>query len=501
MNRRDFIKTSSILTLPLLLKSCHWEDEDQPFPIHVHSDVDTGHLVYQSHQYERIPGESVEVVIVGGGMAGLAAACRLKDRDFLLFELSSALGGTSCAYRSEELTFAQGAHYDMGYPHSYGSEVLDLFESLNIITYQPWKKEWGFTDQEHLVMHRRKNQCYDHGEIRKEVIKAGRLRDWFFDLLKPYQGQMHLPTRLIDAKFRPLDRISFADFLGKSLDLNDQFLAWVSYHTKDDYGADAHAVSALAGIHYFTCRPYNSEIVELFSPPEGNHYFIKKMADRVGADRLKANHLVKHISETSDGFRIEVIDTVNQQVRRVTAKKVIYAGQKHALKYIFPQHASLFGNNRYAPWMVVNLVLERSSEDWGYWQNEMLTKDETFLGFIDSTTQYKASPRHRVLTAYYCLPPSSRNDLVNVEATKNQIVESTAHHISNYLGEDIRPALRQADIKVMGHAMPIPGIGYLFDDKNQYLKNRNMVYAGVDNSRLPLLFEAVDSGITAAGMI
>ena len=501
MNRRDFIKTSSIVTLPLLLKSCGWQDEGQPFPVHVHSDAGTGHLVYQSDQYERITGESVEVVIVGGGIAGLAAACKLKDRDFLLFELSSTLGGTSSAYRSEELTFAQGAHYDMGYPQSYGSEVLDLLESLNIISYQPWKEEWGFTDQEHLVMHRRKNQCYDHGEIRKEVIKAGRLRDRFFELLKPYQGQMHLPTRLIDAKYRPLDRLSFVDFLGKNLDLNDQFLAWVGYHTKDDYGADAHAVSALAGIHYFTCRPYNSEIVELFSPPEGNHYFINKMADRVDGDRLKPNHLVKHITETPNGFRIEVIDTINQQVRMVTAKKVVYAGQKHALKYIFPEDASLFANNRYAPWMVVNLVLERSADNWGYWQNEMLTRDETFLGFIDSTTQHKASPRHRVLTAYYCLPPSSRNDLVNVEATKNQIAKSTAQHISNYWGKDIRPTLRQVDIKVMGHAMPIPGKGYLFDDKNQYRKNSNIVYAGVDNSRLPLLFEAVDSGIMAAGMI
>ena len=151
--------------------------------------------------------------------------------------------------------------------------------------------------------------------------------------------------------------------------------------------------------------------------------------------------------------------------------------------------------------MVVNLVLERSTDNWGYWQNEMLTRDETFLGFIDSTTQHKASPRHRVLTAYYCLPPSSRNDLVNVEATKNQIAESTAQHISNYWGKDIRPTLRQVDIKVMGHAMPIPGKGYLFDDKNQYRKNSNIVYAGVDNSRLPLLFEAVDSGIMAAEMI
>jgi len=49
----------------------------------------------------------------------------------------------------------------------------------------------------------------------------------------------------------------------------------------------------------------------------------------------------------------------------------------------------------------------------------------------------------------------------------------------------------------MGHAMPVPKKGYLFDDKNKYRSDKNLVYAGVDNSRLPLFFEALDAGIQA----
>ena len=55
-------------------------------------------------------------------------------------------------------------------------------------------------------------------------------------------------------------------------------------------------------------------------------------------------------------------------------------------------------------------------------------------------------------------------------------------------------------IKVMGHAMPIPAPGYLLKDANN-ASNAEMIYAGVDNGRLPLLYEALDSGLQAASLI
>jgi hypothetical protein len=53
----------------------------------------------------------------------------------------------------------------------------------------------------------------------------------------------------------------------------------------------------------------------------------------------------------------------------------------------------------------------------------------------------------------------------------------------------------------MGHAMPIPTKDYLFTDKNHQRPDNDFVFAGVDNARLPLLFEAVDSGIEAVKLL
>ena len=59
--------------------------------------------------------------------------------------------------------------------------------------------------------------------------------------------------------------------------------------------------------------------------------------------------------------------------------------------------------------------------------------------------------------------------------------------------EPIRP--EAAFIHVMGHAMSIPTPHYLF---NTYPEIGNFKFAGADTGRLPLLFEAIDSGIMAA---
>ena len=497
MKRREFVKSSALATLPLLLKGCNWIKPKAQYPVHIYSDAKTCHLVYENSKFTQVNINSIETLVVGGGIAGLAAASKLQGTDYLLCELSEKLGGTSSAYRSEGLLFSQGAHYDLSYPSNYGSEVLQFLEELSIIKYQSWNGRWSFTDDQYLIAHRRKNQCYDNGEFRKDVLAESPLKNDFLNLIRTYKNEMLLPTRFIPEKHRHLNEITFLDFLNTRLELTSEFIKGLDYHMKDDYGSDAATVSALAGIHYFACRPYYDEVVELFSPPEGNNYFIKKMSDKLNNDQVLTQHLVKKINETTDGFKVEIADIANQQVKVVNTKKIIYAGQKHALKYIYPPGYDLFTDNNIAPWMVVNVVIKNELEKIGYWQNEMLTDDTTFLGFVDSDTQHSGSA-YRVLTGYYCLPPSSREDLINVEENKATIAEMTADHMSDYFKEDIQSLIERVDIKVMGHAMPIPKPGYLFNDKNSLSQNPNIRYAGVDNGRLPLLFEALDSGLNSA---
>jgi protoporphyrinogen oxidase len=501
MERRKFLKISSLATLPLILKSCDWGEIDGQFLITVYTDIHTGHLIFKSSTFPKTELLTTNTLVVGGGVSGLSAANQLGNKDFLLCELSDDLGGTSSSITNGGVTFAQGAHYDLAYPSNYGQEGLELLKSLDIVEYQSWKDTWSFKDKQFIVPNPRKNQCFEDGKMRSDVLPEGELKEKFQDLLRPYYGRMPMPTTLVDEELRELNELSFYDFLQNNLALTPAFKRSLDYHMLDDWGGNTNQVSALAGIHYFTCRPYETQVVDLFSPPDGNGYFIKKLANNLPTERLLTSHLVKSIRAEEDGFVTEVVDIKSKSVKTIKSSKVIYAGQKHALKYIMPEQYRYFEENVYAPWLVLNFVLKNELKIKGFWQNEMLMEDETFMGFVDSDMQETGNKSHRILTAYYCLPPESRNDLKNVETNKEVIVEKTIGYLNQYFGQDISSLIQEAHIKVMGHAMPVPKPGYLFDDKNINRLHKNMTFAGVDNARLPLFFEAMDAGIQAAKLL
>ncbi|MEL7002958.1 MAG: NAD(P)-binding protein [Bacteroidota bacterium] len=483
----------------MILQSCNWSDQlDYKFDIEVNSDMNVGHLLMKSQDFEKGTSTSVETLIVGGGVAGLSAAYQLKSKDFLLCELSDQLGGTSGSNVFNSLRFAQGAHYDLAYPEYYGEKVLEMLSSLNIIRHQPWKNNWSFNDERYIVPFRLRNQCFESGQYRKDVLREGAIKESFIKLIMPYQRHMTLPSTEINHQFRHLNKVTFESFLKSNIKVDQNFMRGIDYHMLDDYGGTANQVSALAGIHYFMCRPYYKEVVELFSPPQGNYYFIDKIASSLPQEQLLSNHLIKKIEQGSNGYEIEAVDVTAQKIKTIRAKKIIYAGQKHALKYIYPEASSLFSTNVYAPWMVINFILKNKLDKPGFWQNEIISDDISFLGFIDSKAQFEVNENYRVLTAYYCLPPDSRNYLANIDKNKELIVAKTIKTLDAYFNQKIESLIKKVNIKVMGHAMTIPTTDYLFNDKNDLWPDKTFRFAGVDNGRLPLLFDAMDSGVVAA---
>ncbi len=501
MNRRKFIKLSASAAIPLYLSSCHKKTAPPKYDIEIHSDIKAGHLVFESESFKLSETLTTETLIVGGGISGLSAANQLQSKDFLLCELSDRLGGSSASHEFNNTTFTQGAHYELAYPQNYGENGLSFLEKLNIIHWNPSSQLWEFNDKQYLINESNESRCMIDGEFRKDALPAIPLTKKFYQHLKQYSGKMPMPSSQIHPTFHKLNNITFTDYLKNFLSLTHEFIQGLDYHMMDDYGAKANQVSALAGIHYYKCRPYDEQPIPLFSPPEGNAYFTKKFSNALPVEAILTQHLVKRIKAIKGGFETEIIDVENRSIKKVTSKKVIYAGQKHALKYIYPEDRDLFANNIYAPWITMNFVIDPNFNPSGFWQNEMITDQKSFLGFVDSNAQYSTPDTSRILTLYYCFPPKDRNLLANIETTSSKIITQAINHLESYFNRDLKPLIQKVFINAMGHAMPIPIPNYLLNDKNKTRSNPNLVYAGVDNSRLPLLFEAIDSGIVAANLI
>ncbi len=495
MNRRQFIKIGSVSMAAMLAGRCA---QSGNYDIELLTDMPAGHLLLESRQWPVAKILKTNYLIVGGGMAGMSAAVTLKNEDFLLFELSDTPGGTSTGGIYKKSPICHGAHYDLSYPSYYGREALALLESLNIVHYDSFSDSWKFVDKHYLIPKKKESKTLSRDTFRKDVLPDGEEKVRFFELMESYYGRMPMPTRLIAKELRHLNDIPFSGWLYEKLPVSHAFTGGIDYQMKDDYGAGAEAVSALAGIHYYACRPYRREPVELFSPPEGNFYFIKKMLAKLPAERICTAHLVKSVRKNRDGFQVEVMDIRNRELLKVTAKKVIYAGQKYALKYVFPEAYPLFEKNVYAPWAVVNIIIKNSWQGDAFWQNEILSDDAALLGFVDSASQFMPDEALRVFTVYYNFRPEEREMMSQIGDRKAAFSMNAVKQVERYFNKPVRNSIEKIYIKLMGHAMPVPVPGYLFNDANGTPLYPGLAWAGVDNGRLPLLFEAVDSGVMAA---
>lgn len=476
----------------------------------------------------RIPAVSVRerarVAVVGGGIAGLAAAWQLRRRgieDFVVLELEESAGGNSRSGRNEVSAFPWAAHY-VPIPGPDASEVRDLFVELGIITGQDaqgrpvYREDFLCHDpQERLFLHGRWQEglvpvlgagAAERAEMERFTTRMAGFREGTGPDGRPW---FTLPVDRCsrDPRMLDLDRQSFASWLDQE-GFRAAGLRWYTdYCCRDDFGLPASRVSAWAGLHYFAARhgqASNAGPGAVVTWPAGNGWLVERLTGPLGT-RLRPGCATVRVDPGPDGVGVEYFHAASGITRRLEVEQAVLAVPTFVARRLLPPVTGRPTGEVapvYAPWVVANLTVDSLPPGRGVapaWDNVVFGARS--LGYVNAGHQsLHPVPRATVLTWYRPLddeaPDAARRQALarRWEDWRDLVFDdlATAH-------PDLADRTRTLDVMVWGHGMVAPVPGYVWDARRAGAERPwpRVHRAHSDLSGLSLFEEAWTRGVRA----
>lgn len=468
---------------------------------------------------------SVDVAILGSGIAGLSAAWRLAKygHDDFVVVAGPEWQGNAAAGRSGALRFPTGAHY-LPLPAPESTHVREMLADFGIILEEPFAERPYY--DERFVVHAPAERLLRDGLWRDGLLSGAdaaerdrflREMDRLLDL-RGSDGRRIFVVPLVlssqDPQWTALDRMSFKSWLEQAGYRDAALHGYCDYCCRDDYGAGYEAVSAWAGLHYFCGRggqARNAERGAVLTWPEGLNFLADLLAARVGGRRIDAT--VHDVRVTRRGVEIETfaLGAGGATTSRILARRAICAMPLHVAARVVPglREAGFDARHHlpeHAPWLVSNFLMkgfptERSGAPLA-WDN--VVANGPGLGYVVSTHQdfRTGPPEHTAFTAYRALsdrsPQEARRWLQ--EASIDELLSVAAADLKLAYGWKLAPSVERVDITVRAHAMAIPRPGFLANPGIAALRAATgpLLFAHADLSGYSVFEEAAWWGCRAA---
>ena len=459
-------------------------------------DLERGHALRDLLAQGPLPAPTLvrraQVIIAGGGVAGLAAARSLRlagVHDFALLELEDTPGGNSRAGAVNGVACPLGAHY-LPVPGDHAPEVQDLLEELGLR--QRVAGRWQY-DERHLC-HSPQERLYFEREWQEGLLPVQGVGEATLEQYRRFSQAVGAASRAarftmpqfaaLDAKtglapaHQALDAMTFEAWLQQQ-GLGDAHLRWyLDYCCRDDYGAGMARVSAWAGLHYFASRhgfhAPGEAVAEdregVLTWPEGNGWLTQQLSAPIKAQgQLQTGTSVLRIAETRRGVEVDAFNHHSGNVERWQAPRCIVALPVFVAARVVQNPPAFLAQAaqrlQWAPWAVTNIHLNAPLADRPgaapAWDNVIYgDSNPGGLGYVDASHQ-KLDPRPgpTVLTYYQALG--------DVADARQQLATQGAEHwgraaLAALAGPHPDVLQRAARVQVTryGHAMsiPVPGV-------------------------------------------
>lgn len=540
--RRALLRAAAGTAGAAALAGCTRRPFWQPPPVAVHAPGrDTGHWLRErwragaprASDWRGADTETVDVAIVGGGVAGLACAWRLAragHRDHLLL-LGPEPFGNAAGLRLAGIDCPSGSHY-LPLPSVESTHLRELLADAGVLHGNPAATAPEY--DERVLVHAPSHRVLSSGRWQAGPMPAGSDDAARFlarvDALSRERGPdgrrafvVPIEAASRDAPSRALDTVTASAWLDAQ-GWRDPALRWyLEYCARDEFGASLVEVSAWALVHYFAARvgrARNAEAGAVLTWPDGLAPLARHLGEPArAAGRLRAV-AIERIETTGRrtrllGWRIAA-DAAPRPVV-VDARIAVVAVPRPIAARIVPELAgrAVVGAPGHAPWTVANLVFRRppderrtDGEDELAWDN--VVHGSPALGYVHALHQAIRidTTGPTVLTAYRAYPRTdtdARTELARLSAAGDA---ADARDWLALVGPDLVAAygatvwrdVARVHVTVRGHGMAAPAPGFLSDPHDAALRTATgaVRFAHSDLSGYSVFEEAAWWGVRAA---
>lgn len=519
ISRRELLTT--FLGAPLALAACS-RPANLPEGEIVGQNVELGHSLREGRSFE-VPASNWttrKIAIVGGGIAGLTAAWKIKNSgidDFVVLELEKQAGGTSRSESASPVGYPWGAHY-LPVPFPENRELNSLLDEMSLLEDGKVKEEFLCREPEERLFYKGRwyEGLYLHAgesdDDKRQYAEFQRQIDYWVNW-RDNAGKRAFVVPVAncstDTEATSLDRITFADWLRQRGFSSERLLWYCDYACRDDYGLRLEQTSAWAGLFYFCSRVRKSgdESQPFITFPEGNGRFVNHFLAAV-KDHVLTSHGV--VSIVPGETNVSVICVAGDEIRGITCEKVIFASPVFTAPYVIRGFAGEAGfasqDFEHNAWFVANLFLkdrprQRFARDFPLaWDNVLY--DSPSLGYVNATHQAGIDYGPTILSYYYpmCAEANGRTRLFDYgwrDIADVCLTDLARAH------PDIRELTTRIDVMRWGHAMISPRPNFIWSGVREKAMApfRNIHFAHTDLSGMALFEEAFYHGLRAAAEV
>jgi protoporphyrinogen oxidase len=424
-SRRDFIKfviAGSVAGgCPIDLSQLSAQTENPKSSVVEGEDNRICHQVRDGKVFSRPPVSARhDVVIIGGGISGLAAAYRLPSLDFLLLEKEPHWGGNAYLMEFEGTPYATGSAFlaksepAYGFAKDIGLEPLPINDQDSTILKGEWVPDTWRSGLDKLPYPVAVREAFK--KFRKELLAID-----------------------FEKREEELSRVPFSDLLKG---YPDEIKQWWDNYGPSNWGAASDETATSVALDDFREMAGESGN-DYYTWPGGLGAVTKKLSEMLQkkfSSQMRLGATIVSVVPEKNEVRVTYIE--GAELKTVAAKAVIMATPKFITRRLVDglpaKQSDAMRQIRYIPYAVVNLIFDKPVFNKGY---DTWCPGNQFSDFIVADWVVRNRPgykqKYNILTCYTPLREEERALL---------LTEPSAQLIARKVLEDFQQLLPGSNV-------------------------------------------------------